>query len=278
MDKQLAVHLKLPHLACFAALAVGAITGCGSSRQDAGRTMFRVLTINVQHGDSADSRIDSRRIADVIKEIKPDLVALQGIRRSVVQSETFDILTTLSDLTGMTYAFGEIRAENGQRHGNGFLTNHPILEERNTLYPAGTSGKENGLLQLLLEVRGSEVRVLNTHLADDQVSGSDLRGQAVELKNLVRLNLRPPILVLGSSGRSSGSDAIASLKEILDDGWERAGTGQGFTFPAENPVERADFVFFSPGRPGFRAVLARVLEAPSPAHLPLMVEFELVAN
>jgi len=277
MDQQLAVHLKLPHLACFAALAVGAITGCGSSRQDAGRMMFRVMTINVHH-DSADSLIDSRRIADMIKEIKPDLVALQGLRRSVVQSETFDILTTLSDLTGMTFAFGEIWAENGRRYGNGFLTNHPILEERNTLYPAGTSGKGNGLLQLLLDVRGSEVRVLNTHLVGVRVSDGDLKAQAAELKNLVRLNMMPPILVLGSSDKSSGSEVIASLKEILDDGWERAGAGQGFTFPAEDPAERVDYVFFSPGRPGFRAVSARVLEAQSPAHLPLMVEFELVAN
>ncbi|MEX2115737.1 MAG: endonuclease/exonuclease/phosphatase family protein [Bacteroidota bacterium] len=277
MDQQLAVLLKLPYLAVLAGLVVAAVTGCSSTKPDGGLTTFRVMTVNVHHDDSSDNRVDARRIADVIKEVNPDLVALQGVRRSVVQSETFDVLTTLSDLTGMAYAFGEVRADNERRFGNGFLTRHPILEEQNTLYPLNTSGTQNGLLGLLLDFRGSEIKVMNTHL-DESADEADVKFQAGELKSLVLLNAAGPVLVFASSNELSTSEITASLKEILDDAWERVGVGLGFTFPAGHPTERVDFVFFSPGRPGFRAVSARVLNTPSPTHLPLMVEFELVAN
>ncbi|MEX1138417.1 MAG: endonuclease/exonuclease/phosphatase family protein [Bacteroidota bacterium] len=273
MDQQLAVRLKYLVFSAAALILAHAFTGCTSSRYGAGQATFRVLTVNVQSDDSTDVRTNTRRLADMIREVNPDLVAVQGIRRSVVQSETFDVLTALSELTGMTYAFGETRADSIVRFGNGFLTRHPILEEGNTLYPAITPGKQNGLLRLLLDFGGNEIRVINTHLGGDAGEG-----EIAELKGLIRLNAAGAILLLGSSDKLSADEIAIPLMEILDDAWERAGAGSGFTFPANDPARRSDFALFTSGRPGFRAVAAQVLGTSTPTHLPLMVKFELVFN
>jgi endonuclease/exonuclease/phosphatase family metal-dependent hydrolase len=266
MDQQLDVHMRFSRLAVVAVLAT-AVWGCGSSRHETGQVTFKVLTINVSPDDSTDSRTVTRRIAEVIRDLKPDLVALQGIRRDVVQSDAFDVLTTLSDLTGMTYAFGETSANDTRRIGNGFLTRHPILEERNTLY-----SKKSGLLRLALDVGGSEVTVLTTLLDD----GTDETG--ARLRRMIQELQAGAKVFLASSHVDANDEVITSLKEILKDAWERVGAGPGYTAPGHNPARRADYVLFSEGRPGFRSLSARLLDVPSLTHLPLWVEFEFVAN
>jgi endonuclease/exonuclease/phosphatase family metal-dependent hydrolase len=172
----------------------------------------------------------------------------------------------------MTYAFGESREDHGNRYGNGFLTRHPILEESNTLYASANGDSQNGFLRLVLDVKGIEVRVMNTHLGVG-AGESDI----ADLRDLLRLNASPRLL-LASSDRFSGDELSVPLGGILDDAWKQAGTGPGFTFPAKDPDRRMDFVFFNSGQPGFRAVAAKTMETKPPMRLPVMVEFELVAN
>lgn len=113
---------------------------------------------------------------------------------------------------------------------------------------------------------------MNTHL------GADAREAGVsELGDLVRLNASPRLL-LASSDVLSGDEISVALRGILDDAWEQAGAGPGFTFPADEPDRRLDFVFYNPGRPGFRVIAAKTLKTTTSMHVPLMVEFELVVN
>lgn len=271
MDQQLPFRLRYCVLFAVILILAQAIAGCASSRHRTGQTTVTVLTVNLRMDDSTDVRASTRWTADIIREFNPDIVALQGIRRSVVLSETFDALTALSDLTGMTYAFGETRADHENRYGNGFLTRHPILEESNTVYPeAGIS--QNGLLRLVLDVKGNEIKVMTTSL-EAGAGGRDI----TELRNELRLSESPRLLFASSDG-PSGDELTGPLGGVLDDAWRQAGVGPGFTFPANDPDRRMDFVFFSSGRPGFRAVTAKILEAETPMHLPLSVEFEFVAN
>ncbi len=272
MDQQRPLCLKYSVLCAAILILAQGLAGCASSRHRSGPLTFTVLTVNVRTDDSTNARAGARRIADVIRETDPDIVALQGIRRSVVHSETFDALTALSDMTGMTYAFGETQTDHQKRYGNGFLTRHPILEESNTFFPSDSGEGQNGLLRLVLDVKGKEVVVMTTHLGVG--SGKrDIR----DLRDLFRLNA-PPRLLLASSDKLSDDEISVPLREILADAWKWTGVGQGFTFPAHDPQQRLDFVFFDSGRPGFKAVAARTLETTPLMHLSLMVDFELVAN
>lgn len=272
MDQQLALRLRYSVLFTAVLILVQLLAGCASSRHHTGQLTFTVLTVNMHTGDSTDARDAAHRIADVIRELDPDVVALQRMQRSALQSETFDVLTALSDLTGLTYAFGETRNDGEKRFGNGFLTRHPILEESNNLYPDGAPGNQNGLLSLVLEVGGMEMRVMNTHFG---IEASE--GDVSELRNLLRL-AAPPRLLLASSDNLSGDEISRPLMDVLDDAWKRAGAGSGFTFPANDADRRSDFVFFDSGIPGFRVLAATILDTRTPMHLPLKVELEFVVN
>src|SRR6202165_2432600 len=63
-------------------------------------TTLRVLTYNIHHGEGTDGRFDVPRLAEVIKSVRPDLVALQEVdegterardRKSVVEGKSGDL-------------------------------------------------------------------------------------------------------------------------------------------------------------------------------------------
>jgi len=62
------------------------------------------------------------------------------------------------------------------------------------------------------------------------------------------------------------------LKELFDDAWERAGTGSGFTFSADKPRKRIDYIWTSKNA----SIIPLRLWVPvsdASDHLPLVGEF-----
>src|SRR3954462_12200899 len=96
--------MKLPTPLRFPliAFALRAVTGCSSFRTP----RITVLTYNIHHGAGGDAKVDIRRIADVIKRVHPDLVALQEVDRKPNRSGGIDEPAMLAELTGMHVEFG----------------------------------------------------------------------------------------------------------------------------------------------------------------------------
>ncbi|MEK6756528.1 MAG: endonuclease/exonuclease/phosphatase family protein [Bacteroidota bacterium] len=258
-----------------------AIVGCASSHPGAPLKTIRVMTYNIHHAEGLDGKVDVDRIAKLILNARADVVALQEVDRGVERTKRIDILTRLSDLTGMTYAFGKTIDYQEGDFGNGFLTRFPILEERNLLYAMNRGGEQRGLLQLLLEARGEEIVVMNTHL-DHHEADSERVFCANEIRNVARRYAPRPVIVCGDFNDEPGSRTLAMMKEEFTDAWERVGTGAGFTHPADSAKHRIDYIFVSKvlrqGEPASRVVLqpisARVFPSRASDHLPLLVEFE----
>ena len=53
------------------------------AEEDLPTRQLRVMTYNIHHGEGTDGRIDLERIAKVIRDAKPDLVALQEVEKNV---------------------------------------------------------------------------------------------------------------------------------------------------------------------------------------------------
>jgi endonuclease/exonuclease/phosphatase family metal-dependent hydrolase len=278
--------LDIRRIRCVFALVAAAMllfmAGCSSGRYATGSSILRVMTWNIHHGEGLDKKVDVGRIAKLILSEKPDVVALQEIDRGVERSGTIDIITRLADLTDMTYAFGKTIDYQGGDYGNAFLTRFPILEERNHLYRMIQPGEQRGILQLVLDVRGEEVLVANTHL--ESRTDDTARFAAVqELPALLRSFAPRPAIVCGDFNDVPGSRVIEELRKNFGDSWEQAASGSGFTFPSNAPVKRIDYVVFrhnaapdsSSSGIVLRPVSARVLRTDASDHLPLLVEFEL---
>ena len=254
------------------------LSGCSSFRGATGTTPLRVLTFNIHHGEGLDGKVDVERIAKLILESKADLVALQEVDRGVERTKKIDIMTTLADLTGMTYAFGKNVEYQGGEYGNGMLVRFPILEERNHHYQMVRPGEQRGLLQLVLEVKGEEILFINTHL-DHRQGDTDRVSGAGEIRDVIKRFTPRPIILCGDFNDTSGSRTISLLKDDFVDAWELTGTGRGMTWPADTPRQRIDYVFISKGEAASSVRLtplsARVLNSNASDHLPLLVELEL---
>ena len=59
------------------------------SSKSAAPVTLRVMTYNIHHGEGLDGRVDTARIAELIKQERADIVALQevdkGVRRTALR-------------------------------------------------------------------------------------------------------------------------------------------------------------------------------------------------
>lgn len=256
------------------------VQGCAASRGGKSGQTIRVMTWNIHHGEGLDGTIDVDRIAKLILKENVDIVAVQEIDRGVERSERIDIITSLADLTDMTYAFGKTIDYQGGTYGNGFLTRFPILEESNTLYRETRGREPRGLLMLIVEYKGEEIVVANTHF--DSSSDDTIRAEhALELSGLLRRFESRPTILFGDLNDLPQSKTLEILKNGFSDAWEAVGLGNGFTYPAHEPGKRIDYVLFrtnpkpdsvsAPLR--LRPAVARVVRSAASDHLPVIVDF-----
>jgi endonuclease/exonuclease/phosphatase family metal-dependent hydrolase len=265
-----------------AAAAVVIASTCGpfhrSDHSPAGRSI-RVVTYNIHagHGDLA-------RTADAIRALSPDMVALQEVDVHWSERSGFmDQVAALASALGMEARFAPIYSlpnrDNSavpREFGVAFLSRHRIVTWRNdTLTRLSTQdsnavpGRAPGLLEALVDVDGSRVRVLNTHL-DYRADPSVRRTQAGEMAAEIA-RVGEPLIVFGDLNATPDAPELAPLFARLRDAWPRD-SGPGYTYPADQPAKRIDYVLVSPH---FNTVSARVPVSAASDHRPVVVDLIL---
>ena len=53
--------------------------------------LFRVMTYNIHHGEGLDGKVDIQRIADLIKQERADVVALQEVDKGTERTARRDL-------------------------------------------------------------------------------------------------------------------------------------------------------------------------------------------
>ena len=283
-DERVLSTLPARRLGVFAAiLSLVFLIQCTPSRGSATDVRIKVMTYNIHHAEGTDGHVNVKRIADLIRDSGADVVALQEVDRGVERTNKIDIMTMLSDLTGMTYAFGKNIEFQGGDYGNGFLTRFPILAEKNLQYHMINPGEQRGLLQVVLEIRGVEVVFMNTHL-DYREADTERRMNVEEIKSAANEFGPRSVVVCGDFNDLPSSRTIESMKQQFTDVGGLADVGEGNTYPTSEPVKRIDYIFVSKtavksGDPRAFELLkprtAKVLKSDGSDHLPFFAEFEL---
>ena len=128
-----------------------------------------VLTYNI------DGVLDLDRVADVIAGSGAELVALQEVDRHRREQSAFaDQPGHLAGRLGMHLAYaaclddepahpGAPRAQ----YGTAFLSTRPLEDVSTTLLPCFPGSEQRGLLEATVDVGGTRLRVLGTHLQWD---------------------------------------------------------------------------------------------------------------
>ncbi|TPG17194.1 endonuclease/exonuclease/phosphatase family protein [Pedococcus bigeumensis] len=234
-----------------------------------------VLSYNIHSGVGLDGVLDLDRIADVIAASGADLVALQEVdrhRRALSRFE--DQPGVLAERLGCHLAYAanldDAPAHPGApraQYGTALLSRKPLDGVANTLLPCFPGSEQRGLLEASLDVDGTALRVLGTHLQWDTETERTTQAEAI----VATLDERPTVL-LGDLNTTPGSTTYTCLAGRLTDAWTVLGEGAGYTFDVQPPPRRIDYVWVGGG---VRAVSAQVIRSAASDHHALLVEVAL---
>ncbi|HEY0174242.1 MAG TPA: endonuclease/exonuclease/phosphatase family protein, partial [Pyrinomonadaceae bacterium] len=228
--------------ASLAALALVLAAAClppGAGASSRGRVHLNVMSYNIHVGVGMDKKLDLKRIADVIKLYRCDLVGLQEVDRGVERTGRVDEIKELARLTGMDYAFAHNLDYQGGQYGVAVLSRYPILAIDHRRYANTRERERRGFIRVEVEVKGRRLNFVTTHLDYQHADG-----RLFETRQLLDAlkDVRGPLIVTGDFNE----DPWGKTYELMGgagfaDGWRRSrgpsaeSPGDGATYPADKP-------------------------------------------
>ncbi|WP_213450708.1 endonuclease/exonuclease/phosphatase family protein [Rhizomonospora bruguierae] len=195
-------------------------------------TGLRVVSYNVH-----SSRDDRDALADVVRELRPDVLVVQeGPRRFRWRHRT----------AALARSFDLVVAEGGLHSlGNLLLTSLRVrvLASRSVRYPLTPGRHMRGAAIATCAVEGVRFAVAGTHLSTDP---QERPAQARQFREAVAGLDAPLVAGVDVNEGPAGGTAWNVLAEGMVDVAERTGAGNRHTFPVAHPYERIDALFVDP--------------------------------
>jgi endonuclease/exonuclease/phosphatase family metal-dependent hydrolase len=234
-----------------------------------------VMSYNIHHGEGIDGRLDLARIAEVIRSVSPDIVALQEVDRNVKRTGNVDQLAELARLTGMKSAFGANIELQGGEYGNAVLSRFPFVRSENRRLPNFNDGEQRGVLVVDVNVPGWErpLRVLATHF-DHRRDERERIASAKFVRQMLEGNSEQPMILAGDLNATPDSETL----KIVQADWQRSNREPMPTIPVDTPQRQIDYVLFRP-ESRWRRISTEVLDAAIASdHRPLVARLKLMVG
>jgi endonuclease/exonuclease/phosphatase family metal-dependent hydrolase len=239
---------------------------------------IRVLVYNVHAGRDAAGADNLERVADVVRATSADVVLLQEVDRGTRRSGSVDQPRVLARRTGLAVAFGKTLDYDGGEYGIAVLTRWPIASQALIRLPveppqrrSGGSYEPRGAQRVVVRAPVGEVVLINTHL--DPSRDDHYRRQEIQTVLTIAQDAGGVPLVGGDFNSTPESDVQAGIRHGgLRDAWLECGRGDGFTYPADVPIKRIDYLYLT----GIATCShAEVLATTASDHRPLLVTVRL---
>ena len=222
---------------------------------------LRVLTYNIHHGEAMDGKFDYERLARLITDLNPDVVALQEVDRGTRRASRVDQPAVLEELTGMKAVFSHALVYDGGEYGEALLSRWPFDQVRPYHLPfephqeprvalAARIKPDNGLPEFVL---------VGTHL--DHTNEETRLEQTQRINRVLPAEGGPPIILAGDFNARPGS---RPMNELLTDRW----------IDAIAPRSRIDYVLLRAGDPWRVSEVNIVDEQVVSDHLPVLAVLE----
>ena len=233
---------------------------------------LRVMTYNIHVGVGMDKKLDLPRIAGVINAQHPDLVGLQEVDRGVARTQRIDEIAEIAKLTRMDYAFAfNLRYQGGQ-YGVAILSRFPIMATDHRLYQNTREAERRGFIRAEVSVRGRLINFVTTHL-DYQYED----GRLFEARQLLSAlkDLKSPLIVVGDFNDIAAGQAYQLMRYQFGDAWtENRAADEGFSYPADKPAKRIDYIFFR-STDRVRTKRAWTVDTLASDHVPVVADLEI---
>ncbi|RCS47764.1 endonuclease [Bremerella cremea] len=219
---------------------------------------IRVVSYNIHHAEGTDAKLNLPRIAQIINEATPDIVALQEVDQNVQRTGQVDQAAELAKLTKMNTVFGGNIPLQGGWYGNAILTRYPSISMTNHALPQLGPGEKRGVIEANITIPGLDqpLKFLATHF-DHRPNDAERVESAKMIQKLTESWKDRPALFAGDLNATPKSE---SIKLIFQD-WTSANLKNLDTIPSDAPNRQIDYILYRPAK-GWKVIEFQVLEEP----------------
>ncbi len=232
---------------------------------------IRVATYNIHRCRGLDGRTIPSRVADVIRSINPDLVALQEVIGAGAASQGH--AEEIGALLGMGWVMAPARHLRGCLFGNVVLSRFPV--RHHTQYDLSWKTCEPRCCQRVdLAIDDDTLHLYNVHLG---TAFLERRHQAGRLSAIVHdRRVGDPKIVLGDFNEWMKGLATSMLSEKLQSIDLRKHLRRRRTYPGVFPVLHLDHIYYEGKVEVVKLELPRTrLALMASDHLPLVAELKV---
>lgn len=254
-------------------------------RNQQGRTL-RILTYNVHGCRGMDGKYSPSRIARVIAREQPDVICLQELDHERDRSGKVNQADVIAEMLQVDYHFHAVAEIADGKFGNAVLSRFPLRQVASGPLPRWRTGmrlEDRGVLWVEVDVEGTPLHVLNTHLS---ILDHERRLQIDALLGerwLHHPRLTGPVVLCGDFNAAGRSRNLRRLDALLQNvGSTRPGDQrlpELNTWSSRLPMRRIDHVFINAELDveGIHVPRSRLTRVASD-HLPVVVDLWLPVN
>jgi len=237
---------------------------------------IRVVTYNVHKCRGIDRKVRVDRIAEVLRELDADIVALQEVIADPRGGPELDQPRFIADAIGeYRVCFGEARLHGGAPYGNAILSRVPVLSSQT--YDLTRRGRERrGCLRADVECGSQRLHIFNVHLGTSFFERRHQGRKLLSTDVLGSKELKYPTIVVGDFNEWTRGLASRLMRTHFQGIETRLHLRRRRTYPGVLPLFHLDHFYFDTRLELLSAKLVRTkLALVASDHLPIVAEFEL---
>lgn len=221
---------------------------------------LKLMSYNIKNANGMDNVCNFQRIANVINNTSPDVVAIQEVDSMTNRSGQKYVLGEIAERTQMHGYFAPAIDYDGGKYGIGLLTKQLPLRLQTLPLP----GREEARTLILAEF--ADYIYCCTHMS---LTEED-RMKSLELVKAFTSSSTKPLFLAGDMNAEPESSFI---KELQKD-FQILSNPKQHTFPAPDPKETIDYIAtLKQNAKGFAVISAKVINEPMASdHRPILVE------
>lgn len=205
--------------------------------------IIKVMSFNIFHGATTNGSFDLDRIAKVINDADPDLVALQEVDFKTNRAKKYDLATELGYRTKMIPLFAKAMNFDDGEYGNAILSKFTFLHTRNIILPFSKRNEPRTTVEITTITNSEDtISFIGTHLNHLEI-GKDRINQAIQINKIFLSNKYPTILA-GDMNDTPKSETINILENFWTSSYNKENPQP--TFPSNKPEKKIDYIMFLP--------------------------------
>ena len=221
---------------------------------------LKLMSYNIKNANGMDNVCNFQRIANVINNTSPDVVAIQEVDSMTNRSVQKYVLGEIAERTQMHGYFAPAIDYDGGKYGIGLLTKQVPLRLQTLPLP----GREEARTLILAEF--ADYIYCCTHMS---LTEED-RMKSLELVKAFTSSSTKPLFLAGDMNAEPESGFIKKLQKDF----QILSNPKQHTFPAPDPKETIDYIAtLKQNAKGFAVISAKVINEPMASdHRPILVE------